>query len=110
MTPKERVLKTIKHEEPDRVPVANTLAKEAARLLSTDLNMPYHQVVRWSWNEILAALGNDVIFVGATPPADFSAPVGLGDILLVSGLLELHSVLREYVRGNDRRIVFQQAK
>ncbi len=74
MTPKERILKAIKHEEPDRVPVANTLAQEAARLLSTELNMPYHQVVRWSWNEILAALGNDAIFVGATPPADFSVP------------------------------------
>lgn len=71
MTPKERVFTTIRHEEPDRVPVANTLTPEVARFLASELNLPFLQTARWSWNEILTEIGNDAVFVGATAPAGF---------------------------------------
>jgi len=61
------------HEEPDRVPVANALTPQVAEALAKKLNVPFKKVNRWSFNEILVELRNDVIFVGATSPKGFAS-------------------------------------
>ena len=40
MTPKERVLRTINHKEPDRPPIFATLTPQVADKLAEKLNVP----------------------------------------------------------------------
>ena len=79
MNSRERVLQSINHKEPDRVPVAVTLTPQIAKFLSKRFHIPcklkstgfsnYYNTI--SFNEILTKLGNDVIIIGATAPNNF---------------------------------------
>lgn len=78
MTPREKVLRTIAHKEPDRVPVANNLTPQVAETLSKKFKIPFEikdtgfLANRFSFNEVLVKLGNDVVFVGVTAPKNFT--------------------------------------
>jgi len=78
MIPRERVLRAIAHKEPDRVPVAINLTPQVAETLSKKFNIPFEikdtgmLANRFSFNEVLVKLGNDVVFVGATAPKNFT--------------------------------------
>ena len=71
MTPKKRLIKAVRHEEPDRVPVVNTLTPASAQKVSNALHLPYKRINNWLFNDQLVALGNDAILVGADAPKDF---------------------------------------
>lgn len=43
MTSRERVLKAINHEQPDRPPIFATLTPHAAKKLSKHLHLPYEE-------------------------------------------------------------------
>ncbi len=74
MTSRERVLKTINFERPDRPPVFATLTPQAALKLSRALNMPYEKPIdsllstRISHMELLTAAGNDCVGIAACAP------------------------------------------
>jgi len=76
MTSKERVLRTIHHQEPDRPPIFATLTPQMARDLSEHLGMSYEPPIdsmlstRISHTELLLALGNDCVGVAACSPKD----------------------------------------
>ena len=66
-SPKERVLKTINLEEPDRVPVYITITPQVAETLSQVLGIPRYTHPdsplaenRISYTELLLKLGNDI--------------------------------------------------
>jgi uroporphyrinogen decarboxylase len=75
MIPKKRLIKAVKHEEPDRVPVVNTLTPASAQKVSNALNLPFERINNCLFNDQLVALGNDAILVGADAPIDFRPPV-----------------------------------
>lgn len=69
MTPRERMLRAIRFEEPDRVPTFSNLTPQVAERLGKFLNLPYEPEdsflsTRISHTEILLSLGNDAVGVG----------------------------------------------
>ncbi len=71
MNPKERTIKTINHEEPDRVPNFATFTRAAAEKVAKHFGMEAVEEDSWlanrlSYTEILLKLGNDVVGVGPT--------------------------------------------
>lgn len=76
MSPRERVLVSLTHREPDRVPIGATITPQVAQLLSKKFNVPFKRQIalltdRISYNNILTRLGNDLVFVGACAGVDF---------------------------------------
>lgn len=76
MTSRERVLKAINFEQPDRPPVMVTLTPQAAEKLSHHLGLPYEEPVasllstRISHQKLLTRLGNDCVCFAACYPPD----------------------------------------
>jgi uroporphyrinogen decarboxylase len=75
LSPKERVLKTINLEEPDRVPLFITITPQVAEKLSQVLEIPRYthpdsplSENRISYTELLLKLGNDIVGIGACSP------------------------------------------
>lgn len=74
MTSRERVLKTIAHQQPDRPPVFATLTPQIAQKLSSYLNVPYEVPLdslvstRISHMNLLTLLGNDCVGIAACAP------------------------------------------
>ena len=74
-TPKERVLKALHFEEPDRVPIFITITPQLAEKLSRHLGIPDYTHPdsplaenRISYTELLVHLGNDIVGIGACAP------------------------------------------
>jgi uroporphyrinogen decarboxylase len=74
-SPKERVLKALNHEEPDRVPVFITIVPQVAEQLSRFLGIAEYSHAdsplaenRVSFTELLVAMGNDVVGIGPCAP------------------------------------------
>lgn len=74
-SPKERVIKTINHEQPDRVPIYFTITPQVAERLGQHLGIPEythpdapHAENRISYTELLLELGNDVVGIGPCAP------------------------------------------
>lgn len=75
MTPKQRVLTTLRKQEPDRVPIFANLTPQVAEKLGKQLNLLYGPEdsflsTRTSHTEILVELGNDAVGIGAGRAAD----------------------------------------
>ena len=75
VSPRERVLKAIHHQEPDRVPLFFTVTPQLAEGLSRHLKIPTYTIAdsplsqnRISYHELLVELGNDVVGIGACSP------------------------------------------
>lgn len=74
MTPRERVLNTLKFRKTDRPPVFATLTPQVAQALSNYLNLPYEEPLdslvstRISHTELLIWLGNDCVGIAACAP------------------------------------------
>ena len=75
LSPKQRVLKTINLEEPDRVPLFITITPQVAEKLSQVLGIPRYthpdsplSENRISYTELLLKLGNDIVGIGACSP------------------------------------------
>lgn len=74
MTPRERVLNTLKFEKTDRPPVFATLTPQVAQALSKHLAMPYEEPLdsllstRISHTNLLTRLGNDCVGIAACAP------------------------------------------
>jgi len=74
MTSKERVIKTINHQSPDRPPIYVTLTSQVAERLSDYLNIPYEPPMdsllstRISHMYLLTELGNDLVGIAACAP------------------------------------------
>ena len=77
LSPKERVLKAINFEEPDRVPIFITITPQVAERLSQFLGIPEYthpdsplSENRISYTELLVHLGNDIVGIGACSPTE----------------------------------------
>lgn len=76
MTSKERVLKTIHKEIPDRPPLFATVTPQVAEKLSTHLGLPYEEPLdsllstRISHMGLLSSMGNDCVGIAACAPTD----------------------------------------
>lgn len=75
LSPKERVLKAINFEKPDRVPIFITITPQVAEKLSqflgiSDYTHPDSPLAenRVSYTELLVHLGNDIVGIGACAP------------------------------------------
>jgi len=74
MNSKERVLKTIRKEVPDRPPLFVTLTPQVAEKLANHLGMPYEEPLdsllssRISHMDLLTAMGNDCVGIAACAP------------------------------------------
>ena len=87
-SPKERVLKAINFEEPDRVPIFLTITPQVAERLSQHLGIPEYthpdsplSENRISYTELLVHLGNDIVGIGAcSPTANPTREIGEGMI------------------------------
>ena len=77
MTSRERVLKAINHEQPDRPPVFTTLTPQAAKKLSEYYKLPYEEPfdsllsTRISHMDLLTHMGNDCVGIAGCAPNDF---------------------------------------
>lgn len=77
MNSRERTLKAINHEEPDRPPIFATLTPQIAEKLSKASNLPYEKPIdsllstRISHMNLLTYLGNDLVGIAATYPNGF---------------------------------------
>jgi uroporphyrinogen decarboxylase len=77
MTSRERVLKAINHETPDRPPIFTTLTPQAARKLSEYYKMPYEEPydsllsTRISHMDLLTHMGNDCVGIAGCAPNNF---------------------------------------
>lgn len=77
MTPKDRVLKAINFQQPDRPPVFCTLTPQAAFKLSEALRVPYEEPLdsllstRISHTNVLLTAGNDGVGIAACAPDHF---------------------------------------
>lgn len=77
MNSRERVLKTINREKPDRPPIFATLTPQAAKILSDNQNLLYEEPIdsllstRISHSDLLTNLGNDCVGIAACAPNDF---------------------------------------
>jgi uroporphyrinogen decarboxylase len=76
MTPRQRVMQTIRHEQPDRPPIFATLTPQVAEMLGKHMNMdpgrPIDSLLstRISHAELLTSLGNDCVGIAAGVPSD----------------------------------------
>ncbi len=77
LSSKERVLKAINFEEPDRVPIFITITPQVAEKLSQFLGISEYTHPdsplaenRISYTELLVHLGNDLVGIGACAPKD----------------------------------------
>jgi len=76
MNKRERFLKTINREIPDRPPLYVSLTPQAAKKLSTYLNLPYEEPLdsmlstRASHMDLLATMGADAVGIAACSPDD----------------------------------------
>lgn len=75
MTSRERVIKALNFEEPDRVPIVANLTPQVAKRLGEAMNLPYEAEdsflsTRISHTEILVELGNDAVLIGACRAKD----------------------------------------
>jgi uroporphyrinogen decarboxylase len=73
MNSKERTLAALRRQPPDRVPMYVTVVREMAERLSHVMGIPAHPCDAYLTNrishaELLTALGNDVVGIGATAP------------------------------------------
>jgi len=74
MDSRQRVIKTINHEEPDRPPIFTTLTPQMAEKLSLTFGLPYEKPIdallstRISHMELLTKLGNDLVGIAAVYP------------------------------------------
>ena len=73
MNSKERTLTALAHQEPDRVPIYITVVSELAERMAQAKRIPCeiydaYLTNRISNPELLTALGNDVVGIGATAP------------------------------------------
>lgn len=74
MTSKERVLKAIHHQEPDRPPLFATVTPQVAEKLSRAFNLPYEDPLdsllstRISHMDVLIRMGNDCVGIAACAP------------------------------------------
>jgi uroporphyrinogen decarboxylase len=87
---RQRVLKAVNREEPDRVPLFVTITPQVAQRLSRHLRIPEYTEAdsplsqnRISYHELLVELGNDVVGIGACSP-DASATRELGSGILTN--------------------------
>lgn len=76
MKPKERVIRTLRKQEPDQVPIFANLTPQLAEKLGRKMKLPYESVdsflsTRISYNEILLNLGNDAVGIGAARSKEF---------------------------------------
>lgn len=77
MTPRERVLKAMNHEQPDRPPLFATLTPQVAEKLAEELNIlkepPLDSLLstRISHMDLLTRLGNDCVGIAACAPKSF---------------------------------------
>ena len=76
MQPKERVIRTLRKQEPDQVPVFANLTPQLAEKLGRKMKLPYESVdsflsSRISYNKILLNLGNDAVGIGQRGPKNF---------------------------------------
>ncbi len=77
MNSRERVLKTINREVPDRPPIFATLTPQAAKKLSDYHNLPYEEPLdsmlstRISHMDLLTYLGNDCVGIAGCAPNNF---------------------------------------
>lgn len=86
LSPRERVMKSIRHEEPDRVPLFFTITPQVAEQAAKRLGIPRYTLAdsplsqnRISYSEILTELGNDIVGIGACAPTAFpTREVGQG--------------------------------
>ncbi len=89
MTSRERVLKAINFQVPDRPPVFATITPQVAEKVSAYLNIPYEPPLdsllssRISHTKLLTALGNDCVCVGACT-SDSSPSKTLADGTIVN--------------------------
>ena len=87
MTSRERVLKAIRHEQPDRPPIFATLTPQVAQKLSDHYHLPYEKPLdsmlstRISHMDLLTYLGNDCIGIAACSPHNFPTR-SIGDGIL----------------------------
>lgn len=88
MNSRDRVLKAINHEQPDRPPIFATLTPQAAKKLSNHFNLPYEEPLdsllstRISHMDLLTSLGNDCVGIAACAPDDFPTREIENNILL----------------------------
>jgi len=74
MTSKERFLKTINHQKPDRLPLYVSLTPQVAEKLSAHFNLPYETPIdsllssRISHMGLLTAMGVDAVGIAANAP------------------------------------------
>jgi uroporphyrinogen decarboxylase len=77
MNSRERVLKTINREIPDRPPIFATLTPQTAKKLAGSLNLPYEEPLdsllstRISHMDLLTHLGNDCVGIAGCAPYIF---------------------------------------
>lgn len=77
MNSRQRVLKSITHEQPDRAPIFATLTPQVAEKLAGELNLPQEPPLdsllstRISNMQLLTKLGNDCVGIAACAPKNF---------------------------------------
>ncbi len=86
MTSRERALKAIRHEQPDRPPIYSSITPQVAEMLCRHLGIPLEETLpsllstRISWPGLMEKLGNDLIAVGPCYQEDrpvINTPEGL---------------------------------
>lgn len=89
LSPKERVLKAISFQEPDRVPIFITITPQVAEKLSqflgiSDYTHPDSPLAenRISYTELLVQLGNDIVGIAACAPTSSPTREIQKDILI----------------------------
>jgi uroporphyrinogen decarboxylase len=89
MTSKERFLKTIRHQKPDRLPLYVSLTPQVAEKLSAYFKLPYEQPVdsllstRISHMDLLTSMGVDAVGMAANAPSDHPTQT-LADGLIIN--------------------------
>ena len=74
LTPKERTMRAMDRKEVDRPPIFVTLTPQAAKKLSTHMNLPYEEPLdsmlstRISHMDLLTKLGNDCVGIAGCAP------------------------------------------
>jgi uroporphyrinogen decarboxylase len=88
MTSRERVIRAINHQQPDRPPIFTTLTPQAAKKLSTHYNLPYEEPLdsmlstRISHMDLLTHMGNDCVGIAGCAPNNFPTREIENNILL----------------------------
>ena len=96
-SPKERVLKAINLEEPDRVPIFITITPQVAEKLSRHLGISEYTHPdsplaenRVSYTELLVHLGNDIVGIGACAPKNSPTREIEKDLLINEWQIKFH--------------------